>query len=131
MGFRLGKSQVAMEFIMLVLLAFMIMIVFTVVGRDRMVDLRREEEFVALKDVAFTVQAEIFTATNVEDGYIREFGLPASLGGVNYTIQISGGYVIAESENHDYTLKISPVTGDVINGANVIRKEDGVVYLNQ
>jgi hypothetical protein len=131
LGFRLRKSQVAMEFIMLVLLAFMIMIVFTVVGRDSMVDLRKEEEFVALKDVALAVQSEIFTATNVEDGYTREFGLPASLNGINYTIQISGGYVIAESENHEHALKISPVTGDVTKGANVIRKEGGIVYLNQ
>jgi len=120
-----------MEFIMLILLAFMIMIVFAVVGRERMVDLRKEGEFVALKDVALAVQSEVFTATNVEDGYRREFGLPASLDGVNYTIWISGEYVIAESENHDFTLRISSVTGNVAKGTNVIRKEEGVVYLNE
>ncbi len=120
-----------MEFIMLIVLAFMIMIVFTVVGRERMVDLRKEAEFVALKDVAIAVQSEIFTATNVEEGYIREFGLPASLDGTNYTIWISGGYLIAVSENHDYTLRISPVAGNVTKGANVIKKENGAVYLNE
>jgi len=136
MGFRLNKcfrlkSQVAMEFIMLILLAFMIMMIFTIVGRDKMVDLRREEEYIALKDVSLTVQSEIFIAANVESGYIREFDLPDSLDGINYTIGISGAYLISESENHDYTLRISSVAGNIIKGANVIRNEEGVVHLNE
>jgi hypothetical protein len=77
------------------------------------------------------VQAEIFTATNVEDGYMREFGIPDSLDGVNYTIWVLGEYLIAESENHDESLKISPVVGNVTKGVNEIRKENGVVYLNE
>jgi len=127
--FRL-KSQVAMEFIMLVFLAFMIMMVFTVVGRDRMVDIRQKEEFDSLKDIALAVQSELIIAANVEDGYIREFGLPASLDGINYTLMIQSGYIFAESRNHEYLLKASSVSGNVTIGTNIIKRENGVVYLN-
>lgn len=130
MGFRLSKSQVAMEFIMLISLAFMIMVVFAAVTRESMVDLRKEEEYVALKDVVHTAQSEITTAASVEDGYRREFSIPASLGGIDYTIEISGSYLIAQSKNHEYLLKISPVAGNITKGVNVIRKSNGVVYLN-
>lgn len=130
MDFRL-KSQVAMEFIMLVFLAFMIMMIFTVVGRDRMVDIRQKEEYESLKDVTLAIQSELIIAANVEDGYIREFGLPGSLDGVNYTILIQSGYIITESENHEYLVKTSSVSGNATIGANIIRKENGVVYLNE
>ncbi len=119
-----------MEFVMLISLAFMIMVVFAAVTRESMVDLRKEEEYVALKDVVHTAQSEITTAASVEDGYRREFSIPASLGGINYTIEISGSYLIAQSKNHEYLLKISPVAGNITKGVNVIRKSEGVVYLN-
>jgi len=133
--FRLGKpqprkSQVAMEFVMLIVIAFMIMIVFAIFTRGRIVDLRGEEEYVSLKDVTHAVQSEITTAANVEDGYERQFTVPLTLDGINYTIGISEGYVVSESENHEYVLRVSPVVGNLTKGINLIRKEGGVVYLN-
>jgi hypothetical protein len=124
------NSQVAMEFVMFILLAFMIMVVFSVVTRGRMIDLREEEEYVALKDVVHAVQSEISIATGVEDGYLREFSIPESLGGVDYTIQISGGYIIAESKNHEYILSVPNVEGNITKGVNQVTKEGGTVYLN-
>ncbi len=130
MDFRL-KSQVALEFVLLVGIAFMVMVIFAVLTRGSMVDMRGEEEYVALKDVMHTVQGEIITATVVEDGYKRTFTIPLALGGINYTIGISTGYLIGESRNHEYVLQISQTNGSISKGVNVIRKEGGVVYINQ
>ena len=123
-------SQVAMEFVMFVLIAFMIMVVFAVVTRGRMIDLREEEEYVALKDVVHAVQSEISIAAGVEDGYLRVFSIPESLDGINYTVQISTGYIIAESKNHEYVLSVSDVQGNITKGVNQLTKEGGIVYLN-
>jgi len=131
LDFRLRKSQVAMEFVMLIMLAFMIMVVFSVFARDKVVDLRQEEEFASLKDVALAVQSEISIATSVENGYSRDFALPVFLNGINYSITISSGYILAESENYEYAVKASPVSGNIAKGLNTISKEGGVVYLIQ
>ncbi len=130
MGFGLRKSQVAMEFIMLIALAFMILIVFTAVTRNQVVDIRKDNEYVALKDIVHAVQSEITIATNVEDGYTRQFSIPGSLDGINYTIEISDSYILAESRHHEYLLNIRPVEGNIIIGVNTIKKEGGIVYLN-
>lgn len=130
MGFRLGRAQVAMEFVMLVMLAFMIMILFSIAAREQVLDIREEEEYVSLKDVAHTVQSEIITATNVEAGYRREFSIPESLEGIEYTIGISDSYLVLESRHHEYVLKVPPVQGNVIKGVNTIRN-DGEVHLNE
>jgi hypothetical protein len=56
--------------------------------------------------------------------------MPNLIEGVNYTIWITADYIIAESVHHEYVAGISPVTGNITKGVNVIRKEEGVVYLN-
>jgi len=119
-----------MEFIMLIILAFMIMVVFTVISRDRMVDLRKQEEYTALKDVSFSVQSELVIATNVEDGYRRVFATPETLDGINYTLEVVEEYLIARSANHEYTVKVPAFQGSVAKGNNTVRKEEGEVYLN-
>lgn len=129
MGFGL-RSQVALEFMLLVGLAFMVMIVFSILTQDSIVKLRGEEEYVALKDLMHTIQGEIIIATVVEDGYQRIFTVPQTLEGIDYTMYLSNGYIIGESTNHEYVLKVSEVNGSISKGANTIRKQGGVVYLN-
>ncbi|MBN2112076.1 hypothetical protein JW707_03170 [Candidatus Woesearchaeota archaeon] len=130
MGFRLNKAQVAMEFVMLIMIAFMIMIVFTAFAKDSMIDIRKDEEGDALKDVVESVKSEILIASNVEDGYRRDFTIPDSVRGINYTIEISYGYINAESRNYEYSVQVPPTVGIIVKGENTIRREEGVVYLN-
>lgn len=125
------RSQVALEFVLLISLAFMTMMVFAIVTRNSMIDLRGEEEYAALKDVMHVVQGEIIIAISVEDGYKRQFIVPLDLDGINYTIEISEGYLIGESKNHEYLLKVSNVNGSITKGINVLTKLGGAVYLNQ
>ncbi len=135
MGFRIsktffGKSQVAMEFVMLVMLAFMIMAVFSVIARDRMMDLRQEEEYAYLQDVVSYVNSEILIASNVEDGYSRQFSIPSTLNGVIYNISFSQGYITAESVHHEYAARTAEVEGSIAKGQNTISKKNGTVYIN-
>ena len=137
MGFRLNSrlgcsenAQVALEFVLLISIAFMVMIVFTALAMGSMSNLRGEEEYVLLKDVIHTAQGEIITATIVEDGYKRMFTLPLFLEGISYNITMSGGYIIGQSKNHEYLLKVMDVSGNIQKGVNTIRKQDGAVYLN-
>lgn len=128
-GFRL-KGQVALEFVLLIGLAFMIMIVFSALAQDSLVGLRQKEEYIALKDLMHTMQGEIITANIVENGYKRIFTIPQTLDGVTYTMYLLNGYIIGESTNQEYALKVAEVNGSFVKGGNTIRKQGGVVYLN-
>jgi hypothetical protein len=119
-----------MEFVMLIMIAFMIMIVFTAFAKDSMIDLRKDEEADALKDVVHAVKAEILIASTVEDGYKRVFEIPDYVSGINYTIEIAYGYIVAESRNHDYSIQVPSTVGVITKGENTIRREGGVVFLN-
>ena len=130
MGFRI-KGQVAMEFVMLVMLAFMILVVFSSVVRDRYSEVRMEEEYVALKDVVGMLQSEINTAFSVSDDYSRTFELPDSVEGHNYTVRILDGHLIGESENFEVGMRIPPLTGNFTKGENTIQKKGGQILLNQ
>lgn len=125
------KGQVAMEFVFMVMLAFMILIVFSVTVREHYSDIRKEAEYIALKDAVGMVQSEINTAFAVSDDYKRIFTAPANVEGYDYSIAISGGYLIGNSENFEVAMRIPPVTGNITTGTNIITKKGGEVFLNQ
>ncbi len=130
MGFRL-KGQVAMEFVMMVMLGFMILVVFSAVTRDQYSDIQKEGEYVSLRDVVGMVQAEINTAFGVSDGYERIFLVSETLNGLNYSMSIMSGFIMGESDNFEVIMMIPPVQGNISKGNNIIQKRGGEVFLTQ
>ena len=119
-----------MEFVTFVALAFMIMVVFAAVVRDRHVTVRREAEYTSVRDVVGMVQAEILIASSVQDGFRRSFEVPDDVEGVVYTIMIQSDFIIAESAHFDHEVAVPPLIGNVTKGTNIIEKRGGLVYLN-
>ncbi|MBR9676289.1 hypothetical protein GOV05_04740 [Candidatus Woesearchaeota archaeon] len=80
------------------------------------------------------VQEEIIVATKVKDGYVRGFELPQTMGGKPYTITIDSGELSIEHNGKEYSSIAPIVSGDFndpsVDISNVLRKVDGVVYLN-
>lgn len=124
------KSQVAMEFVFLVGVAFMAVLIFTVVGYDKLKEISDEKEFVLVKDLAFKVQNEINLAANVDDGYKREFEIPQKLDYIDYNVTINNNILIVESKNHEYVLLIPTVRGNITKGDNVICKNNLLIRIN-
>jgi uncharacterized protein (UPF0333 family) len=123
------KAQVAVEFLMLIVLLFSIFMIYTIGTRNKMDEIRDQKEYALLADVARMAQNEILTASRVEDGYYRTFELPETLDGVNYTIGIVSMMIQASTENHEYILAIPTVNGTVKKGDNVITKENGIIKI--
>ena len=130
MGFRIN-GQVAMEFVLLVMLAFMILVVFSAVSREQYKNIRKESEYAALKDVVGMFQSEINTAYGVADDYKRIFFAPDDVEGYDYTIIVVDSYLIGESENFEVGMRIPPIQGNVTKGNNTIMRKGGAVFLNQ
>lgn len=124
-------GQVAIEFVVLISLAFLTLLVYTYVTADNWQELTAEQEYALLRDTVYTVQSEILTASTVNDGYYRTFTVPELLDSrLNYTIEVSSGYLVASAGEQEATARIPPVTGQLQKGTNTISKTAGVVYLN-
>ena len=92
----------------------------------------RENKNLAIKEIALTIQNEIDLASKSSDGYHREFSLPRSILGSNYEISVIEGLVYVRTTDGKYAiaLPVSVVEGEIQKGNNLIRKIEGVVYLN-
>jgi hypothetical protein len=124
------SAQAAIEFIVLIVILFSVFTVYTISTRKQMDEIRDETEYVLLRDTLKMAQNEILTAVKVEDGYYRKFDIPENLELINYTININGGMIIANTEHHEYAVMIPEVNGTLKKGENIITKEGGVVYIN-
>lgn len=126
------RGQVAVEFLLLVSIAFMIFLVYTTVTRNEMTNLISEEEYILLKDAVYTARNEILVASRVEDGYYREFEIPEKIGLKNYTIYLNQttDNIIAYSTNHQQAVQIPHANGTLNKGLNIITKSGGNIYLN-
>ncbi|MBN1385586.1 pilus assembly protein [Candidatus Woesearchaeota archaeon] len=124
------NGQASVEFIILVALLVIIFGFFMKIALDKAYDLRSHKEYLELKDVSSGLKNEIMTAYSVSDGYERQFKMPLVIGEYDYSISLTQGSLDASSGNHQYYLKIPPVTGQPQKGMNTIRKENGIIYLN-
>lgn len=135
MGKQLGrqpkKAQVSMEFVFLVGLAFTVMVVFISSTRSEFNDLRNEEERTLLKDASYMVQHEIIIASNLKDGYLRNFEIPEKLGDeIPYNITLVNNTLISASAGYENVLNVPAVSGNIKKGQNIINKTGGIIYLN-
>jgi len=126
------KAQSAIEFIILVGAVFFFFIIFLLAVQLNIADKAKENRGLAIQEIALAVQDEINLAVDSSDGYNRVFEIPEKVINLDYEINITAGTVFARTLDgkHAISFPVAEVTGDTLKGTNVIRKEDGVVYLN-
>lgn len=126
------KSQTAIEFLILVGLVLFGFTVFFMIIQGNMSDDINEQRDLAIKELALSVQNEIDLASQSAEGYQRKFRLPATINGMDYTIDIDQNmvYITAGDGNHAMALPVQNTTGTIIIGVNTIKKEDGQVKIN-
>ena len=126
------QGQGAIEFLVLFGFVFFISVVFLLAIRENISYKTRESFDLEVKEIALIVQDEISLAVESSDGYYRNFELPSRILGRSYEVNlISDSVYVRTSDNlHFLSLGVLNATGDVQKGNNVIRKADGIVYLN-
>ena len=124
------KAQIAIEFILLVSVAFVILIIFLTSVRSQATDLNKRKDFVLVKDLAYKVQYEINIATQVKSGYNRTFFIPEKLDNKDYAIKIEQNELTIKLENLEFVLNIPEINGSIKKGNNTIKNLGGVIYLN-
>ena len=125
-----SKSQISVEFLMLIGLAAIIAIAFQYVSLSQIIDFKSINEKEAVKDVAIKIQREILLATSVEDGYVRTFEIPDKLGDANYTITLQNSTLTVQSKEGLYFVRVTKISGNLSKGYNTINKTGGVINVN-
>lgn len=126
------KSQSATEFIVLASFMLLVILAFVAVASSKMLDAREEANRKIAEDIAGIAYREINTAKSVNDGYTRNFSLPAAVNGVNYTITITDNRELTVNYLGYEYLEFLPsnVTGNISKGSNKISKNNGLITLN-
>ncbi len=124
------RAQIAIEFIFLVSVAFIILLIFLKAVGDQADDLNEKKEFVLVKDLAYKIQYEINMATQVKSGYNRTFFIPEKLDNKDYTITKIGNKITIGLKNSEFTITIPEINGNINKSNNTIINKGGVIYLN-
>jgi hypothetical protein len=82
------------------------------------------------KEILVSIENELFLATKVESGYMRNFEIPGKLNNREYNISINNGNLILSYNGIEFIGNLPNMSGDILKGANIIRNIDGKVCLN-
>jgi len=124
------KSQGAIEFLIISGIVIFMFTVFFVAIQANTEERNKENEAIIIKNLALSVQDEIFLALKSSDGYIREFQIPQLISGKDYEISIIDNFVHVKTSQNAVSLKLDDFTGNIKKGINIIKKQNGKVYLN-
>ena len=127
-----AKSQSATEFIALASFMLLVIIGFFSITTSNMLQATEEANRKVAEDIANFAYREIEIAKSVNDGYKRNFIMPQTVNGVNYTINITDNIELAVNYLGYEHLKFLPsnVTGNITKGNNLISKKNGIIYIN-
>jgi len=125
------RSQSSIEFLIIFGLVLFSFTVFFVAIKTQTEERNKEKENLFIKNLALSIQDEINLATEASDGYIREFSVPELILGRDYSIEIIDNSISIRTGRNALSLKIKEVNGQIQKGKNIIKKQDGKVYLNQ
>ncbi|MCC7574593.1 hypothetical protein KO361_03295 [Candidatus Woesearchaeota archaeon] len=128
------KGQVGLEFVLVTMVAFSTLIVFSLVLFNIMSSKQDEKRFILAEDLALSIKQEISFASNAEKGYSRIVNLPKNIEGANYEItlgvtSINTGYFELEIDNSVF-FEIIPLTSGTIEPGRIkISKREADVFV--
>lgn len=129
-GGFLTRGQIALEFVMVMGVAVMIMMLFLVASGNEISNIQNDKVRTELKDVLFRTQNEINLASEALPGYERQFENPDKLSGTPYTINSSQTEMTGQAGEYQFLLVTPEVIGSGKTGYNLIRNVNGIVCLN-
>lgn len=122
------KGQSAIEFTIIMGMMFLIFTVFFFAVSTKLLEIQKSNKESLLEDLGAYVQNELRLATIAEDGYFRQFELPATLGGFDYKVNITKYGLMNHTDivfsyvnytdTFEYVLPVGNVTGNIDKSKN-------------
>ncbi len=132
------KAQSSMEFVILTGFMLVSFLVFYIVIQGKIVDANKNALDMNAKQVETLIINELKVAESVTDGYYREFELPRTIQGMNYTAQILSGVggtpeIVITYSNKERVYFVPQGYIDsfsnISQGKNNITKVDGIILI--
>lgn len=128
------KSQVALEFVLLVIFGLAILITALVVINSLTTDKIDEKSFKELEDLGLSIQKDLILITELEDGFRIEMNIPVKVNGRTYTIFNNNtsenvGYFTLTYQTTELFYAIPALNGTLKPGKNIITKNEGVIKI--
>ena len=127
-----NKSQSAIELMILVGFVVLFFTLFFVAIQQETSSKIRDRKNSLIKEIALTAQNEIILASSSSEGYSRKFQIPEKIMNQDYSIELIKNtvYITTEGNQNALSLLVPEVTGEIKKGENIIKKENGKVYIN-
>jgi hypothetical protein len=125
------RSQLALEFVLLVGLSITMAMVLVIFMYDLQRDNLTEKIDVKMRDFGYSVHQELLTAYDMNPGYSRTFYLSDQIERTGYNVSILGNRTLLVQYGEKslyYTIPF--IGGSIQKGSNTIRNVDGNIYLN-
>lgn len=108
------KSQVAMEFLILIGFLTVFTFGFIVAAGVQFKDFSDSQKINLVKEMGESVKSEIGLASTVKEGYRREIFLPDKIdGAIGYNISAANSTLIIRAENYEFSAVIPKIEGQL------------------
>jgi hypothetical protein len=126
------KAQSAIEFLILIAALGVIFIMALGYFQGNLASKEKENTNLLVKDIASQIQEEISIAAAASDGYRREFALPETIFGRNYTANLTENMACVATSDRRFALCLPAdyASGQPRKGINTISKIQGSIQLN-
>jgi len=126
-----NKSQGGIEFLIVSGAVMFFFVIFFVAVQKNTEEKNKEKELLIVKNLALSVQDEISLASESTSGYERKFNIPEKISNQDYYISLVEGSIYIKTGRNALSLQVNEVTGQIRKKENIIKNENGKVYLNQ
>ena len=124
------RSQGTIEFVVIFGAILFFFVLFFGIIQGNVSEKNREKERLVAQNVALDAQDEINLAAEASEGYFRSFSMPENILGNDYEINVTDGRVYLKMGDFGVSYKAANVTGTLIKGVNIIKKQNGEVLIN-
>ena len=124
------KAQSSIELIALISALIFFLTIFLGIIYDNISEKSKEKETIVVKNLALSILDEITLAAKSSNGYYRNFEVPETINSKSYEINITSERVYIKTSANAMSYPVQNITGKLKKGVNIIKKENGIVYLN-
>ena len=129
------KGQIALEFVLLSVLSFFILISATFTLTKISNQRTSEQTMIMAQDLGVSIQQEIITASTVENGYIRTYIIPEKINQIPLTIEngrtlLNTSFYVIKIEHVELYYDAPYLIGNITTGNNLIIKQNNTIYIN-
>ncbi len=128
----MDRAQSSVEFMIITGFVLFFFVAFLVSIALSSSDRLYERQMLTIQQVARMVQEETAFAHATVDGYSRTFELPLQIVNLDYELDVVDGrlYVHTLDGSQALSVLVKNVTGTFVPGTNVLRRSNGLVYVN-